>query len=78
MICIFPLFVHLLALVLLVCCWAVGDMEVRTKLILTLVYVASWGLVFVGSYAVVGAQAVLSIILGLMTFGPGFFGGRRR
>jgi hypothetical protein len=53
-------------------------MEVRTKLILTLVYVASWGLVFVGSYAVVGAQAVLAIILGLMTFGPGFLSGRRR
>jgi hypothetical protein len=69
--------VLILALVLLVCCWWVGDMEVRTKLILTLVYLLSWGLVFVGGWALVGGQAVLCIVLGLMTFGPRFFSRRR-
>jgi hypothetical protein len=71
------LVVIVLALVLLVCCWIVGDMEVRTKLILTLLYILSWGLIFLGGFAVTGAQALLCIVLGLMTFGPGFFSRRR-
>jgi hypothetical protein len=72
------LFVYFLAVVLLVCCWAMGDMEVRTKLILTLLYLASWALLFASNHVVVAAQALLSIILGWMTFGLEFFGGRRR
>jgi hypothetical protein len=72
------LFVYVLALVLLVCCWAVGDVEFRTKLIWTLIYLGSWGLIFVSGTLVASAQALLCIILGFMTFGPEFFSGRRR
>ena len=79
--CVFYLFIHVLAFVLVVCCWLVGDLEIRTKLILTLLYLASWGLLLipsVGGYFVIAAQALLSIVLGWMTFGVEFFGGRRR
>jgi hypothetical protein len=72
------LFVYVLALVLLACCWFMGDAEFRTKVILTVIYLASWALVFVWPYAVVAAQAILSIVLGYLTFGPEWLGGRRR
>ena len=72
------LFVYVLTLALLVCCWAIGDMEFRTKLILTVIYLGSWGLIFVSGALVVSAQALLCIILGFMTFGTDFLGGRRR
>jgi hypothetical protein len=64
------LFIYVLALVLLICCWAVGDLEFRTKLILTLLYVGSWALILVSAPLVMSAQALLCIVLGLMTFGP--------
>jgi hypothetical protein len=53
-------------------------MEFRTKLILTVIYLGSWGLIFVSGALVVSAQALLCIILGFMTFGTDFLGGRRR
>ena len=72
------MFIMVLALVLLACAWAIGDMEFRTKVLLTLPYGASWALLFVGGFAVIAAQALLSIVLGYMTFGPEFLSGRRR
>jgi len=72
------IFVYILALVLLVCCWLIGDVEFRTKLIMTLLYLGTWGLIFVSGALVVSAQALLCIILGFMTFGADFLGGRRR
>lgn len=72
------LFIYVLTLVLLVCCWAIGDLEFRTKLILTVIYLGSWGLIFISGALVVSAQALLCIVLGFMTFGPEFFSGRRR
>jgi len=72
------LFIYILAVVLLVCCWLVGDIEFRTKLILTLLYLGSWGLILVSGALVVSAQALLCIILGFMTFGAEFLGGPRR
>ena len=71
------MFVLVLTLILLGCCWAVGDMEFRTKALLTLLYAASWALVLVGGFAVIVAQALLSIVLGYMTFGAEFLSRRR-
>jgi hypothetical protein len=64
------LFVWVLTLVLLVFCWAVGDQEFRTKVIFTLVYLATWGLVFANPWFLISAQALLSVILWYSTFGP--------
>ena len=46
------LFVEILALVLVVATWLYGDQEGRTKLVITVVYLATWGLIFVGGWAV--------------------------
>jgi hypothetical protein len=64
------LFVGVLALALLICCWIVGDLEFRTKLILTLLYLGSWGLIFVNVGLLISAQALLCIVLGFATYGP--------
>jgi hypothetical protein len=69
------LFVYVLALVLLVCCWVIGDLEFRTKLIVTGVYLATWLLGFLSPYALVASQALFGAVVGLMTFGPDW--GRR-
>jgi hypothetical protein len=68
------LVVHLLALILLIACWLVGEQEPRTKLILTGIYVLSWLLAFVDVWALIGTQAVLALVLGALTFAGG---GRR-
>ncbi len=69
------LVVYILAVVLLVCCWVIGDLEFRTKLIVTGVYLATWLLVFLNPYLLVAAQALYCAVVGLMTFGPDW--GRR-
>ena len=66
------MFVGVLALVLLVCLWFVGEQEFRTKLILTGIYVAMWGLLFVGpsgGYFMMAAMALWCIVVGYGTFG---------
>jgi hypothetical protein len=63
--------VTVLTFVLLICCWTVGDQEFRTKVIFTLVYLASWGLIFfVDGLLTFGVQALLATILSYSTFGP--------
>ena len=69
------LFVFVLALVVLACCWYVGDMEVRSKLIITVVYLLTWVLTVINGWFVIGAQALFALVVGTMTFGPGW--GRR-
>jgi hypothetical protein len=69
------LVVYVLAFVLLVCCWVVGDLEFRTKLIVTGVYLVTWALGFLSPYALVASQALFCAVVGLMTFGPDW--GRR-
>jgi hypothetical protein len=64
------MFVGVLGLVLLICCWIVGDLEFRTKLILTLLYLGSWALIFVNVGLLIAAQALMCIVLGFATFGP--------
>jgi hypothetical protein len=63
-------FVGVLALVLLICCWIVGDLEFRTKLILTLLYLGSWALIFVNVGLLISGQALICIVIGFATFGP--------
>jgi hypothetical protein len=66
----YSLIVHVVAFVLLGACWFVGDLELRTKVIMTLVYVGTWLLVFLSPWAVMGAQILFSFVLWWMTFGP--------
>jgi hypothetical protein len=71
------LIVYVLALALLGACWAVGEQEFRTKVILTLIYLGTWALLLTGhAYFVVAAQALFSALVGSMTFGTSW--GRRR
>lgn len=69
------LFVSILGIVLLVCMWAVGEQEFRTKAILTVVYLALVGLMFVdpmiGLFMFAG-QCLWCIIVGYGTFGSSF------
>jgi hypothetical protein len=74
-----PLFLGALGLVLLICMWAVGEQEFRTKLIMTGLYVALW--VFwifdpTGGWIAVAAKALWCLVAGYGTFGSRF--GRRR
>jgi hypothetical protein len=62
------LVIHVTALVLLVCLWLVGDVEGRTKLVFTGLYVLTWVLLFVNVWALLGAQALFALVVGTMTF----------
>jgi hypothetical protein len=72
---LFLLIGELLPLALLVCCWWVGDLAVRTKVILTALYVGHFGLLLVPGVApgygflYLVAKPVLIALLGGMTFG---------
>ena len=65
-------FIYAMAFVLLAFSWTSNELELSTKLIMTVIYGASWAFLFLGSWVVVAAQALYSAILGLMTFGPDF------
>ena len=64
------LIVYALCLVLLGAFWLTGEAEFRTKVIFTLIYLASGLLGLVDSWALVVGQGVLALILWWMTFGP--------
>jgi len=64
------LIVIILAFVLLAACWWMGDLEFRTKIILTAIYAASWLLIFVNPWLHIAAQALTALVLWWMTFGP--------
>jgi hypothetical protein len=70
--------VLILCLVLVGCMWIVGDMEFRTKAILTLLYLASFGLMFVPerSYLFLVSQCILAAVIGFKTFGADFLSRR--
>ena len=71
----FLLIGEMFPLALLVCCWWVGDLTVRTKIILTALYVGHFGLLLVPVFApgygflYLVAKPVLIALLGGMTFG---------
>jgi hypothetical protein len=64
------LLINALALALLVACWAVGDLEFRTKVILTVVYGLTWVLALVEPHLLGVAQGTLAGVLWWATFGP--------
>jgi hypothetical protein len=59
------------SLVVLVFCWAYGDVQPLTKVIFTLLYVASVGLLFIPEhgYLFIVAHCALIAVVGGATFG---------
>jgi hypothetical protein len=74
------MFVSVLTLILVICCWWMGDVTFRTKLLLTLLYLASFGLLWTPnySYLFMVSQCILAAILGVATFGTDFLNRRMR
>jgi hypothetical protein len=70
---------EILPIVLLVCCWQVGDLKVTTKLLLTFLYLGHFGLVFVTTapYLYLVAKPVLVGIIGTATFGVSWLNRRK-
>jgi hypothetical protein len=66
---------EIVPLALLVCCWWIGDLAVRTKILLTAVYVGHFGLLLLPVFApgygflYLVSKPVLIALLGGMTFG---------
>ena len=58
-----------LALVLLVLCWLTADCEFRTKVILTVVYVAMWPLAFISDWLLLLAQLAFASVAWWITYG---------
>ena len=65
------LFVAVFGLAVLIACWWVGDLRWTTKTAFTLLYLASFGLLFTPNYAVVfvPVQCALIAVVGAATFG---------
>ena len=63
------MFPAILALVLIVCVWIFGDVSLGTKLMLTVLYLASWALVLLSPWIMIAAHALLSIVFGAAAFG---------
>jgi hypothetical protein len=65
------LFVALLGLAVLIGCWWVGDVTLLTKVIATLLFLASFALLFVPNYGFLFTvfQCVFIIVVGGLTFG---------
>lgn len=56
----------------LVCCWIWGDLGINTKCLLTAIYAAIWGTLWVpslGIYLFPAGQCLFAIVVGGMTFG---------
>jgi hypothetical protein len=74
------MFIIVLTLILFVCCWWIGDLEFRTKLVLTVLYLGSFALVLLKdySYLFILGQCILAAVLGFATFGTDFLNRRVR
>jgi hypothetical protein len=74
------MFVIVLTFILVVCCWWIGDLMFRTKVILTLLYLASFALILAKDFAFlfIASQCVLAAVFGLATFGTDFLNRRVR
>ena len=64
------LFVVTVTLVLLTACWLVGDLEFRTKVIFTVLYLLTWVVYAFNGWACVGLQTILSLVIFFKTFAP--------
>jgi hypothetical protein len=65
------LFVAVFGLVIIIACWRAGDLHWATKAIFTLLYLISFGLLFIRGYVAlfVIAQCILIAVVGAATFG---------
>ncbi len=59
----------ILALVLIVCVWVFGDVDLWAKLVLTALYLASWTLLLWSPWIMFSAHSLLSIVFGAVAFG---------
>jgi hypothetical protein len=68
------MWVIVFTLVLLGFCWRDGDIQFRTKVILTVLFVASWVLLFLQDWRVwfIPVQCALAAIMGFIAFGMDF------
>jgi hypothetical protein len=57
-------------LLLLVLYWILTDIRLRTKIIWTVVYAASWALLFISAGLHWVSQAILAAVFLYATFGP--------
>jgi len=61
-----------LALVFLGACWYLDEVSLRTKIVFTVLYLASWGLFLLPpeyNFIFTLAQIVLIVVIGVATFG---------
>ena len=74
------MFIIVFTLILVVCCWWIGDINFRTKLTLTGFYLGSFALLLVKDYVYlfILSQCILAAVLGLATFGTDFLNRRMR
>jgi cell division protein FtsX len=65
------MFIMIFGLAVLIACWWVGDLNVLTKIVFTLLYLASFGLLFIPNYSFlfIVAQCALVAVIGTATFG---------
>ena len=59
----------LFAFVMLILHWWMGDYETRTKAVVTIMYLATFLLILVGTGTMSVVQGIFGIVLGIMTFG---------
>jgi hypothetical protein len=59
----------LFAFVMLLLHWWIGDYENRTKVVVTLMYLATFLLLMVGASTMSVWQGIFGVVLGIMTFG---------
>jgi hypothetical protein len=74
------LFTMILLLVVLVCCWTIGDQGLVTKLVFTGLAFLSLGFCFipdVGHWVAMVSQAILVLVIGGTTFGSNWLSRRR-
>jgi len=73
-----PLAVVVFNFVLLGCMWWMGDLEAIPKIIITVIFAVSLGLVFVPvEFLFIGVQCVMFLVLGFSAFGIEFLRGGR-
>ncbi|HLJ95538.1 MAG TPA: hypothetical protein VKU02_20340 [Gemmataceae bacterium] len=74
------MFVIVFTLILVICCWWIGDLTFRTKGILTLLYLGSFAWMWTQDYSFlfIPSQCLLAAIFGLATFGTDFLNRRMR
>jgi hypothetical protein len=74
------MFIAIFSLVVVIFCWAYGDLQIGTKAIFTLFYLATFGLLAIkdAPYLFIISQCVIVAVVGSATFGTDFLNRRMR